>query len=338
MRDLISEDLSPLKGLQISSRTKEERSLRAKIRMEDSAYQTITDITDICGLRVVCLLDSQVDIVEKIIRRNFTIIEDKSEDKRLAMDPDQFGYLSKHFVVNLSESRSCLDEFSRYKDICFEIQLKTMLQHTWAEIEHDLGYKSKIAVPLPLQRRFFRLASILELADDEFSRLNKDIALYAEEVTKKIKTDSDTTEEILIDKTSLESFVKSSSIVAEIDLDIEKATGFKVDKTYGRSNLDLNILKYFNINTIKDLENQLVTNKNLIVSFARALLDGDEPAELSGGVSIFYLGYVRALTNSQETAIEDYVKFIFVDLDQDVRDRTLAKLKPIKSLIFNKSA
>ena len=68
---------------------------------------------------------------------------------------------------------SLFPEFSLFKDLCFEIQVRTALSHAWAEIEHDRGYKLGGELPAHLKRRFNLLSGLLESADLEFNRLTE---------------------------------------------------------------------------------------------------------------------------------------------------------------------
>lgn len=72
-----------------------------------------------------------------------------------------------------------MPEFSAYKGLCFEIQIRTALEHAWAEIEHDRGYKLGGRLPSDLNRRFKLLSGLLESADLEFNRLTVEIETYA---------------------------------------------------------------------------------------------------------------------------------------------------------------
>ena len=103
----------------------------------------------------------------------------KSFEQRLQDLPDVFkedrlGYQSVHYIVELPPNRTCLPEYSRYSGLKAEIQLRTVLQHAWAEIEHDIQYKSIETIPKEIRRRFTALAGLLEIADREFQAVQAD--------------------------------------------------------------------------------------------------------------------------------------------------------------------
>ena len=98
---------------------------------------------------LLILMMMYVDKLAKVIERNFKIDTENSIDKRV-MDPERFGYSSLHYIVEYTPERLKLIEYKYFTGIKFEIQIRSILQHAWAETEHDLGYKSKNEV----QRRF----------------------------------------------------------------------------------------------------------------------------------------------------------------------------------------
>jgi len=106
-----------------------------------------------------------------IMGDEFVVDNQNSVDKRKVLDADQFGYLSSHYVVKIKSSQVRRPGFERFGDCVAEIQLRSILQHAWAEIEHDLGYKNTEQLPEEIRRRLYRLAGVLELADKEFSAI-----------------------------------------------------------------------------------------------------------------------------------------------------------------------
>ena len=92
-------------------------------------------------------------------------------DKRKLHEIDSFGYLSLHYICSLAKY-----------PYWFEIQIRTVLQHAWANMSHDTGYKSGVEIPKTYMRSMSRLAGMLELIDDEFSRIRTEITDYRRRV------------------------------------------------------------------------------------------------------------------------------------------------------------
>lgn len=105
--------------------------------------------------------------VDRIIGSEFHVLE-KIDKADLLLRQERLGYQSVHYVVELKPNRSVLAEYARYSGLRAEIQLRTVLQHAWAEIEHDIQYKAVETIPLAIRRRFMALAGLLEIADREF--------------------------------------------------------------------------------------------------------------------------------------------------------------------------
>ena len=162
----------------ITHRCKAIESLEKKVGRSDKAYASLSQITDLAGVRVITYFASDVDKVARIVEREFEIDTPNSIDKRASLDPDRFGYQSLHYVASLNAPRGALIEYRDFSGKKFELQIRSILQHAWAEIEHDLGYKSASGVPREIRRRFARVAGLLEIADDEFSSLREELQRY----------------------------------------------------------------------------------------------------------------------------------------------------------------
>jgi ppGpp synthetase/RelA/SpoT-type nucleotidyltranferase len=159
----------------VTSRIKSRASVRRKLELS-AGRRTFSSLTDLLGIRVITYFPDEVNAVANVIEREFKVDKENSVDKRAILDPDRFGYLSLHYVLQLSDSRSRLPEYHAFRDLKFELQIRSILQHAWAEIEHDLGYHSKVVVPVEVRRRFSRLAGLLELADAEFLGIREQLA------------------------------------------------------------------------------------------------------------------------------------------------------------------
>ncbi|MBR0285980.1 MAG: hypothetical protein IJQ96_03020 [Bacteroidales bacterium] len=161
-------------GLIVASveyRVKTEDSLAGKLELKGAKYKSLADITDIIGLRVITFYSEDVDKVASAIDRLFVIDWENSVDKRKMLEIDSFGYLSLHYI--------CSTEGFPYR---FEIQMRTILQHAWANMNHDTGYKSGVEIPIYYKRSLSRMAGLLELVDDEFSRIREELADYRRRV------------------------------------------------------------------------------------------------------------------------------------------------------------
>jgi putative GTP pyrophosphokinase len=193
---------------QIEYRTKDIAKFIEKIQREGKEYKNpLKEVTDLVGIRIIAYYKEDVDKIGEIIKKEFDVDLKNSIDKAQILDPDRFGYLSVHYVISLSPLRKELTEWKAFANIKAEIQVRTVLQHAWAAIDHKLRYKTAKEVPKTLRRQLFRLSALLEVADDEFSnlkRLIEDTKEYYSQEFKKGKLD------IELDLSSLEVYLEST--------------------------------------------------------------------------------------------------------------------------------
>lgn len=246
----------------LESRVKTRNSLSEKIIKKDK-YDCIEDITDVIGIRIITHYSDDVDKIAKIIEREFILDEENSIDKRTTIEPDRFGYLSLHYVISLSDNRTILTEYSSYKNVKAEVQIRSILQHAWAEIEHDIGYKSSNGLPNEIKRYFSRLAGLLEIADDEFIKIKESINVRTQEVLASLESE-DSTEPL--DLVSLNEYLNRSKTISEIahqihikhDLPIKKIATKDLDRI-------LSGLFLLDIKTIPELNSLLQENAENIL-------------------------------------------------------------------------
>jgi ppGpp synthetase/RelA/SpoT-type nucleotidyltranferase len=163
----------------MEGRVKTEKSLTGKLELKGHKYATLSDITDIFGYRIITFYTDEVDKIAALVEKNFEVDWENSVDKRKLLDLDRFGYMSLHYICRLPEQLCDSPEMHEYR---FEVQMRTALQHVWATIYHDLGYKSDIEIPRETLRNMHRIAGMMELADSMFSRIRMEITDYRRRV------------------------------------------------------------------------------------------------------------------------------------------------------------
>lgn len=110
-----------------------------------------------------------MDAMAAFIRKHFEIDEDNSQDTSVRLQPAEFGYRSVHLIVQVKDAEILGIALSKViGGRKAEIQVRTVVQHAWAEVSHDLIYKSAFTVPEELKRDCNRIAALLENADKAF--------------------------------------------------------------------------------------------------------------------------------------------------------------------------
>lgn len=193
IRDCLSDAGIHVAGLE--SRVKTESSLAGKLELKGYKYKSLADITDILGIRVITFYRDDVDVVASAIERLFEVDWENSVDKRKLLDLDSFGYLSLHYVC-------------RIPDMPFrvEIQMRSLLQHAWANLYHDTGYKSGLEIPKEYIRNMNRLAGMLELADEQFSHIRTELTDYRRRVQTLVSTGN--LDDVLLDGDTFKGYLE----------------------------------------------------------------------------------------------------------------------------------
>ncbi|NTA40334.1 GTP pyrophosphokinase [Agrobacterium salinitolerans] len=164
--------LPPKVVVAISHRVKDFNSFYEKANKQVDSKLKYTkpfeQILDLVGIRIVVIAQRNVPEVRDAIRSALEVFEEEDKAAEL-LKKGQLGYESYHFLCCLGNDRAGLREYAGLCSQPFEIQVRTALQHAWAENEHRIQYK-KSKNP-ELQKRFLRLAAAISSADEEFDRI-----------------------------------------------------------------------------------------------------------------------------------------------------------------------
>jgi len=299
----------------ITSRLKTRESVAGKIDRKQDKYTELSEITDIAGIRIITYYSADVDRIADIIESEFAVDHENSIDKRESIEPDRFGYCSVHYVVGMNAERLALRECRMYEGMKCEIQIRSVLQHAWAEIEHDIGYKSEIVIPKEMRRSFSRIAGLLEIADKEFNEIRENLILYKNEVQEKVENENVFDQEI--DAVWLGVLIEKNEDIKRLNMHIGELTGKTIedvgnDDYYYRSTLER--LRWLGIKTVRQVFEMISEHIETAMAIATEKLKDykgrKDPGTIRATVAFFYLSYALLLTNHNSE--EDIYRY-FVD-------------------------
>ncbi len=134
LKAIIKEEYPHIKIASYSKRAKDIESLRKKLRKDK--YNENSEITDLAGVRVIAYSKKDIPLIAGIIENSFDIDTQNSVDKTRSLGNNKVGYRGDHYVVSFSEDRAQMPENKRFKGLKCEIQVTSLIAHTWSEITH----------------------------------------------------------------------------------------------------------------------------------------------------------------------------------------------------------
>lgn len=152
----------------VEARVKKRGSFEDKVRRDPTK-----PVLDMVGVRVMAFFRNDLAQVEKMTRRLFEVVEESYIDKGDLLGDESFGYRSVQFVGR-TRGQGVFADFPA--GIPVEVQIRTMLEHVWAEVEHDFRYKPQSEPPTPdINRRFALTAALLEQADRNLDDIRREL-------------------------------------------------------------------------------------------------------------------------------------------------------------------
>lgn len=180
----------------VKSRTKDFESFYKKyVRLIQNNSASLPKITDLIGLRIVCTFIEDVQLVEDVIKKLFVIHEIERKGSQYSFK--EFGYESTHVLIRIPDT--LIQEYGPLGCDVAEIQIRTILQDAWAEVEHELVYKAEFTpFDEPMKRKLAAVNASLSLADIVFQeirdyqrQLNRELDRRRESFYKKVEDATD---------------------------------------------------------------------------------------------------------------------------------------------------
>jgi putative GTP pyrophosphokinase len=145
------------------------RKYRAALEERNTPYQIQHWITDLVGVRVVCLYEDELEKVARLVQSRYDVIEVTDKVSAVEGTEAEFGYKGLHLDLRLNAQQSARPEQAAYAQWPFELQIRTIIQDSWSVLDHKIKYKKSI--PGQLKRRINVLSALFELADREFLQI-----------------------------------------------------------------------------------------------------------------------------------------------------------------------
>ena len=278
----------------IETRLKKEQSLAGKLARKGSKYQSILDITDIVGARIIAFYNEDVDRIASIAEKLFIIDWNNSVDKRKMHQFNSFGYNSLHYICRIPANLYFDADYPEINKIPFELQMRTALQHVWSAIQHDIGYKTDIETPEEYHRNLSRLAGLLELADNEFSRIRSDIANYRRRAS--VMVESGKFNEAMLDGDTFRAYLKLSPF-APLNKKIADITTAEIMETDLMPYLA--VLKSLDMKTLNDVQQMIQNNFDDAYQLALYQLGSTDIDIVSGSIGLQNLCIVHILKSGR---------------------------------------
>ena len=146
-----------------------QRKYQTKLESSQTEYEIKNHITDLIGIRIVCLYEDDIEKIENVLNEHFDIKNRTDKTLEIEKTENLFGYKGLHLDLCLNNTRESLPEYKSIMGYQFETQIRTIIQDSWSVLDHKIKYKKSI--PEKLKRRINTLAALFELADTEFKEI-----------------------------------------------------------------------------------------------------------------------------------------------------------------------
>jgi putative GTP pyrophosphokinase len=157
------------------------RKYQSKLEADEQPYEIKDYISDLIGIRIVCLYEDQISVLSEMLHRHFKILDVTDKISSVESTEDSFGYKGLHMDLALNDKMASLPKYQPYMGLSFEVQIRSLIQDAWSVLDHKIKYKKSI--PVDLKRRINVLSALFELADREFKEIRNATAELVQQAT-----------------------------------------------------------------------------------------------------------------------------------------------------------
>ena len=145
------------------------RKYQTKLELNEQPYQIKDYLSDLIGVRIICLYEDQIGAVSDALKNHFKIIDVTDKISAVEKTEDSFGYKGLHMDLSLRTPMPAQAKKQSDNNYPFEVQIRSIIQDAWSVLDHKIKYKKSI--PNDLKRRINLLSALFELADREFKEI-----------------------------------------------------------------------------------------------------------------------------------------------------------------------
>jgi len=316
LEDLLEQTLSSLAPLPtIKVRTKRFSSFYKKYLAALRSGIIRPSITDLIGIRIVCPFLEDISLAESLVKQRFEVVE---VDRKGHYTFKEFGYESTHLLIKIPEA--ILQKHGQIGCEVVEIQIRTILQDAWAEVEHELFYKAEFnPFDIPMKRKLAAVNASLSLADIVFQeirfyqkQLNSQLEKRRETFYQKVE---DSTDALLLSGMPLQKTHQEDTI--QVDLSRSSIDDLLLDalKAHNENRFNDAIAVYTRILELKPEQQicSLIYKHRGMANFAQSKYQ-DAILDFSNAINLdstsyrvaYYRGVVYSVLKQYQQAIDDF--------------------------------
>ncbi len=157
------------------------RKYQGKLEAEEQPYEIKDFLSDLIGIRVVCLYEDQIALVAALLQAHFRTIEVTDKIAAVESTEDLFGYKGLHLDLAPDQTIAAASKEGTEANYPFEVQIRSLIQDAWSVLDHKIKYKKSI--PNDLKRRINVLSALFELADREFKEIRNATSALIQQAT-----------------------------------------------------------------------------------------------------------------------------------------------------------